>query len=84
MVIWMTLLTNIYPFLQVDNARDKAKSVDQSVGDYAKEGVNKLDKVRQDTAREFNAKVDDIDKTVEQKAAEAKGGISSWFGGGKK
>lgn len=72
------------PSMQVDNARDKAKNVDQSVGELAKDGVNKLDKVRHDTAKEFNAKVDELDKTVEQKASEAKGGISSWFGSGKK
>ena len=54
------------------------------MGDLAKEGVNKFDKVRQDTARDFNAKVDDIDRTVEQKASEAKSGISSWFGSSKK
>ena len=33
------------------------------------------------TGKELNQVVDNFDKTVEKKAAEAKSGISSWFGG---
>lgn len=31
----------------------------------------------------MNAGVDKMDRKVEEKAAEAKGGLSGWFGGGK-
>ncbi|EXJ85708.1 hypothetical protein A1O1_06076 [Capronia coronata CBS 617.96] len=33
------------------------------------------------TNKEFNSAVDKFDKTVEDKAAKAKSGLSSWFGG---
>ncbi|EXJ84927.1 hypothetical protein A1O3_05602 [Capronia epimyces CBS 606.96] len=33
------------------------------------------------TSTEFNSAVDKFDKTVEEKTAKAKSGISSWFGG---
>ncbi|KAK5070542.1 hypothetical protein LTR64_000213 [Lithohypha guttulata] len=33
------------------------------------------------TEREINKGIDTFDKTVEKKAAEAKSGLSSWFGG---
>ena len=33
------------------------------------------------TGKELNAAVDKFDKTVEEKAAQAKSGISGWFGG---
>lgn len=38
---------------------------------------NKFDHLRKDT----NQKINEIDRKVETKAAEAKSGISSWFGG---
>ncbi|KAL1961267.1 hypothetical protein VTO42DRAFT_3213 [Malbranchea cinnamomea] len=68
----------------VDTARDKAKQINKTAADYTKEGVERMEKVRQDAARDVNAKIDQIDETVEKKASEAKSGISSWFGGGKK
>ena len=40
---------------------------------------SKLDAARQ----EANRNIDAFDKSVEKKAAEAKTGISSWFGGSK-
>lgn len=70
--------------LQAEKARGKAEQVQKSAADYTKEGVDKLDKIRQDTARDVNAKIDEIDQSVEKKASEAKSGLSSWFGGGKK
>ena len=70
--------------VQADNARDKAERVQKSAADYTKEGVDRLEKIRHDTARDVNAKIDELDQSVEKKASEAKSGISSWFGGGKK
>ena len=35
-----------------------------------------------DTKAEALKKIDQFDRTVEQKAAEAKSGVSSWFGSG--
>jgi hypothetical protein len=68
---------------QVDNARDKKRQTDKSAADYAKESVDRLDRARHDAARDVNAKIDSIDRTVEKKAADTKSGISSWFGGKK-
>jgi len=36
---------------------------------------------RKDAAKELNKDIDKFDKTVEKKTAEAKSGLSSWFGG---
>ena len=33
------------------------------------------------TGKELNTAIDKFDKTVEEKAAQAKSGLSSWFGG---
>ena len=54
------------PSLQADKARAEL---------YKAEG--KFDQYRKDTGK----KIDEIDRKVETKAAEAKSGISSWFGG---
>ncbi len=37
--------------------------------------------VGQKTGTQINSAIDKFDKTVEDKAAKAKSGISSWFGG---
>jgi len=66
----------------VSNARDKARA-DERIGQYAQDGINKIDQVRHDTARNLGTTVDKLDRKVEQKAAEAKGSLSSWFGGSK-
>ncbi|KAK2734928.1 hypothetical protein FQN57_001425 [Myotisia sp. PD_48] len=68
---------------KVDNARDKARRTDQTLAEKAKEGIDKVDKAGHETARDINAKLEGVDKTLEQKAAEAKSGVSSWFGGKK-
>lgn len=47
------------------------------------DGSKQFDQARKDTARELKESADSFDKTVEKKAAEAKSGISSWFGFGK-
>ncbi|KLJ08522.1 hypothetical protein EMPG_16065 [Blastomyces silverae] len=56
---------------------------DKKATNFAKEEAEKLDKARHNVAKDVNAKIDSFDKTVEQKAAEAKSGVSSWFGGKK-
>ncbi|EAS36581.3 uncharacterized protein CIMG_01935 [Coccidioides immitis RS] len=68
----------------VDKARDTAKRIDQRATGYAKEKASELEKARQDTARDFHEKIDSLERDVEKKAEEAKSGVSSWFGGGKK
>ncbi|KAK2751725.1 hypothetical protein FQN55_009166 [Onygenales sp. PD_40] len=67
----------------IDEAAEKAKRADERAAEYAKEGVQKIEKVGHETAVDVNAKIDAFDKEVEQKAAEAKKGVSSWFGGKK-
>ncbi|EEH37498.1 hypothetical protein PAAG_07916 [Paracoccidioides lutzii Pb01] len=64
----------------IDEAAKKAQRADERAALLAKEGVDKFEKARHDAARDVNAKIDAFDKTVEQKAAEAKSGVSSWFG----
>ncbi|KAJ5386102.1 hypothetical protein N7509_008643 [Penicillium cosmopolitanum] len=62
----------------INNARSKFK-LDERIPELAQDGKDKLDGIRQD-ARD---KIDQVDRTVEQKAAEAKGNVSGWFGGKK-
>lgn len=45
----------------------------------AQDGKDKFDGFRKD-ARD---KIDQVDRTVEEKAAEAKGSVSGWFSGKK-
>ena len=44
---------------------------------------NKLEQYRKEASREAMKKIDAVDRKVEEGAAKAKSGISSWFGGGK-
>ncbi|EEP82009.1 predicted protein [Uncinocarpus reesii 1704] len=68
----------------IDQARDTAKRLDQRATDFAKDKANDFERARQDTAKEFHQKVDNLERDVERKAEDAKSGISSWFGSGKK
>lgn len=45
------------------------------------EAQAKAQEYKEKTGKELNKAVDTFDKTVEKKAAEAKSGLSSWFGG---
>lgn len=45
------------------------------------EAEAKAKEYRDKTGKELNSAIDKFDKTVEEKAAKAKSGISSWFGG---
>jgi len=59
---------------KVDSATDKARA------EVAK-AEGKLDQYRQDISKGTLKKIDEVDRKVEQTAAKAKSGISSWFGG---
>ena len=52
---------------------------DAKIGQLKQDGIKKIDEIRKETDRE----IDQFDRTVERKAAEAKNGIASWFGFGK-
>lgn len=66
------------------SARDRARDGSPtSVEEYTRDSINKIDQVRQDTAKKLGVTVDKLDRKVEDKAAEAKSTISSWFGGSK-
>lgn len=68
---------------QVMNARAEARKFDDRVPEIARDTLNKVDEIRHDAAKKLNTSVDKLDKTIEDKAAEAKSGISGWFGGKK-
>jgi hypothetical protein len=55
---------------QADKARAELARAEAKAEQYGKEAK-----------KETMAKIDQFDKTVEKKAAEAKSGLSSWFGG---
>lgn len=64
--------------MKINNARTAAKP-DERIGELAQKAGEQIDGAR----GKINANVDSIDRKVEEKAAEAKGGLSGWFGGGK-
>lgn len=83
--------TNLH---QVGDVRAKVSEVDAKISEKAHEadgkfqqlkadGSKQFDQARKDTAREMKETTDKFDETVGKKAAEAKSGISSWFGFGK-
>jgi len=59
---------------KLDNATDKARA------ELAK-AEGKFEQYRKDAGSEAMKKIDAADRKVEEGAAKAKGGISSWFGG---
>ena len=63
---------------------------DKTVTKKMGEAENKFGQFKSDSAAEFEAKrkeankaIDKFDQTVEKKTADAKSGLSSWFGFGK-
>ncbi len=62
----------------------KAREANGKVHEVAHDSKLKLEQASKDTRNELHEKVDSFDKTVERKTAEAKNGISSWFGFGGK
>ncbi|KAI9037634.1 uncharacterized protein KD926_000120 [Aspergillus affinis] len=65
-------------------AVNKAQGIQSQASGLAHDGVNKLDEYRQDASSKVRSNVDKFDNAVEEKAAEAKGTLSGWFGSGKK
>lgn len=57
--------------MKINNARTAAKP-DERIGELAQKAGEQIDGARD----KFNANVDNIDRKVEEKAAEAKGGLS--------
>ena len=64
---------------------------DRVIAAKASQAESKLDKLKYDSAAQFDKtkkeakdSIDKFDKTVERKTAEAKSGLSSWFGFGGK
>jgi hypothetical protein len=68
---------------QLQTARDKARQANGSIGDYAKDSMDKIDQIRHDTAKNMGTSIDKLDRKVEEKAADAKKSISGWFGSSK-
>ncbi|KAJ5574039.1 uncharacterized protein N7459_008466 [Penicillium hispanicum] len=66
----------------IDNARSKFK-LDERIPEFARDGKEKFDGLRQDARDKINTGVDQADRTIEQKASEAKGTVSGWFGSKK-
>lgn len=46
----------------------------------ANDGKGKVDEFRRDAQEKLSERIDKADRTVEQKAADAKGTVSGWFG----
>ncbi|KAK2873429.1 hypothetical protein FQN49_002387 [Arthroderma sp. PD_2] len=67
-----------------DSVRDTARKFDEGAVERAKQGMDKIDKASHETAKDLTGKLESFDKSVEQKAADAKSGLSSWLGGSKK
>jgi len=61
---------------KLDSATDKARA------ELAK-AEGKFDQYRKEASSEALKKIDAADRKIEDGAAKAKSGISSWFGGGK-
>ncbi|KAJ5266839.1 hypothetical protein N7478_009647 [Penicillium angulare] len=73
----------------IDNARSTFK-LDERIPELKQNGKEKLDEgkkqidgLRKDTKDRVSSEIDKLDRNVEEKAAEAKGTVSGWFGGKK-
>ncbi|KAL2423287.1 hypothetical protein ABEF95_004298 [Exophiala dermatitidis] len=63
------------------DATSKAQQAEAEARAKLAEAEARAKELGQETKKEFNSAVDKFDRTVEEKAAKAKSGISSWFGG---
>jgi hypothetical protein len=59
---------------------DPTQQTDKARADLAK-AEGKFEQYRKDTANDALKKIDAADRKIEEGAAKAKSGISSWFGG---
>ena len=76
---------------QINDLSAKTHEADKTIAAKASQAESKLDQLKYDSAAQYDKtkqeakqSIDKFDKTVEKKAAEAKSGISSWFGFGGK
>ena len=78
----------------MEDARKQIHDADALIGQKAREAEDKMSALASSTVaqaeeaakqsrKDANQSIANFDKTVERKAAEAKSGISSWFGFGK-
>ncbi|KAE8388567.1 hypothetical protein ETB97_012346 [Aspergillus alliaceus] len=67
----------------VSNARTQAQDASNRASGLGQESLDKLKGAQQEASEKLKANVDKFDKTVEQKTSEAKGTLSSWWGGSK-
>lgn len=65
---------------KVSNPRASGKP-DERIPEYTTDGKSRVVEMRDDATQKFNKGVNQMDQTVEQKASEAKGTLSGWFGG---
>ncbi|RJE20144.1 hypothetical protein PHISCL_07527 [Aspergillus sclerotialis] len=63
----------------VSNPRTSGKP-DERIPEYTTDGKSRIGEIREDAANKLNTSVDKVDRTVEQKASEAKGTVKGWFG----
>ena len=75
--------TNHHRASQVDASRQKAADAERRAEELSKDSKAKFEKYRKETGQSVSEAIDKFDKTVEQKASEAKKGVSSWFGSSK-
>jgi hypothetical protein len=65
---------------QIDDAKTTTNKVDAKLEGYRANAEKKLDEYRKEAGKDLTSAVDKFDKTVEQKAAQSKSWIGSWFG----
>ncbi|RMJ20894.1 hypothetical protein PHISP_08237 [Aspergillus sp. HF37] len=62
----------------VSNPRAAGKP-DERIPEDTTDGKTRIGEMRDDAAHRFNTGVNKMDRTVEQKASETKGGVTKWF-----
>lgn len=53
---------------------------DERIPEYTGESKSRIGEMRDEAKGKISSGVDKVDRTVEQKASEAKGTVSGWFG----
>ncbi|KAK5017344.1 hypothetical protein LTR39_001597, partial [Cryomyces antarcticus] len=67
----------------IATVKDTTSKVDAKLEAYRNSAEMKIEEYKREAEKDLHNAVDTFDKTVEEKAAKAKSGLSSWFGGGK-
>ncbi|KAI9657672.1 MAG: hypothetical protein M1821_002848 [Bathelium mastoideum] len=68
----------------ISSTKQELSKVDSKLDSYRKDAEKKIDQYSKDARESASSAVNAFDKTVEDKAAKAKSGLSGWFGGGSK